>query len=155
MESERTHSKKTFIRKMPHTKLIQSHNNIECVSSPIEQRKSDLNVFKMNKISNNIHSTNNNFINKVSKFHYQYDNHKNNITSNLSSNSHKSGFVTMNNIHNINHLKEKNSKMVNKSDLSCDNLIKNPLRNEKFNKLKFTDIKKNKNKGIVFKKKII
>ena len=39
MESERTHSKKTFIRKMPHTKLIQSHNNIECVSSPIEQRK--------------------------------------------------------------------------------------------------------------------
>ena len=147
MESERTHSKKTFIRKMPHTKLIQNHNNIECVNSPIEQRKSDLNVFKVNKISNNIHSTNNNFINKVSKFHYQYDNHKNNITSNLSSNSHKSGFGTMNNIHNINHLKEKNSKMVNKSDLSCDNLIKNPLKNEKFNKLKFTDIKKNKNRN--------
>ena len=53
----------------------------------------------------------------------------------------------MNNIHNIhfiNHLKYKNSKIVNKSDLSYDNLIKNPLKNEKYNKLKYTDIKKNK-----------
>ena len=111
---------------MPHTKLIQSQNNIECAISPTEQRKSDLNVFKINKVSNNIHSTNNDLTNKT-KFHYQYDNHKNNIVSNLSSNSHKNGFITMYNIHNINHLKEKNSKIVNKSNLGCDNLIKNPL----------------------------
>ena len=147
MESERTHSKKTFIRKMPHTKLIHSQNNIECAISPTEQRKSDINVFKLNKISSNIHSTNNNLTNRVSKFHYQYDNPKQNITSNLSSNSHKNGFITMNNIHNINHLKDKNSKIVNKSDLSCDNLIKNPLKNEKYNKLKYTDIKRNKNRN--------
>ena len=30
--------------------------------------------------------------------------------------------------------------MENKSDLSCDNLIKNPLKNDKINKLKFTEI---------------
>ena len=150
MESERTNSKKTFMRKMPHTKLIQSQNNLEYNISPSEQRKSDLNVFKINKMSNNIHSTNNNITNitnKVSKFHYQYDNHKSNITSNLSSNSHKNGFITMNNIHNINHLKDKNSKIVNKSDLSCDNLMKNPLKNEKFNKIKFTEMRKNKNRN--------
>ena len=31
--------------------------------------------------------------------------------------------------------------------MSCDNLIKNPLKNEKYNKLKYTDIKKNKNRN--------
>ena len=154
MESERTHSKKTFIKKMPHTKLIQSQNNLERIHSPLEQRRSDMNVFKINnisnKISNNIHSnathSNNNFINKVSKYHYQYDSQKNKL-SNLSSNSHKNGYITMNNINHINHFNDKKSKMANKSDLSCDNLIKNPLKNEKMNKIKFTEIKKNKNRN--------
>jgi protein phosphatase 2C family protein 2/3 len=154
MESERTHSKKTFIKKMPHAKLIQSQNNLEYVHSPLEQRRSDMNVFKINnisnKISNNIRSnathSNNNFLNKVSKYHYQYDTQKNKL-SNLSSNSHKNGFVTMNNINHINHFNDKKKKIVNKSDLSCDNLIKNPLKNDKINKLKFTDIKQNKNRN--------
>ena len=154
MESERAHSKKTFIKKMPHTKLIQSQNNLECVRSPLEQRRSDMNVFKINnisnKISNNMHSnvahSNNNFINKVSKYHYQYDTQKNKL-SNLSSNSHKNDFITMNNINHINHFNDKKMKVANKSDLSCDNLIKNPLKNDKINKLKFTEIKKNKNRN--------
>ena len=154
MESERTHSKKNFIKKMPHSKLIQSQNNLEYVRSPLEQRRSDMNVFKINnisnKISNNIHSnaahSNNNFLNKVSKYHYQYDTQKNKL-SNLSSNSHKNGFATMNNINHINHFNDKKKKIVNKSDLSCDNLIKNPLKNDKINKLKFTDIKQNKNRN--------
>jgi hypothetical protein len=139
---------------MPHSKLIQSQNNLEYVRSPLEQRRSDMNVFKINnisnKISNNIHSnaahSNNNFLNKVSKYHYQYDTQKNKL-SNLSSNSHKNGFVTMNNINHINHFNDKKKKIVNKSDLSCDNLIKNPLKNDKINKLKFTDIKQNKNRN--------
>ena len=143
MESERTHSKKTFIKKMPHTKLIQSQNNIEFIQSPIEQRRSDMNVFKINNISNRIGPSNNNFINKVSKYHYQYDNHKYNKISNLSSNSNKNGFITMNNINNINNF-EKKPKVPNKSDLSCDNLIRNTLKNDKFNKIKYTEIKKNK-----------
>ena len=154
MESERTHSKKNFIKKMPHSKLIQSQNNLEYVRSPLEQRRSDMNVFKINnisnKISNNIHSnaahSNNNFLNKVSKYHYQYDTQKNKL-SNLSSNSHKNGFATMNNINHINHFNDKKKKMANKSDLSCDNLIKNPLKNDKINKLKFTEIKQNKNRN--------
>ena len=154
MESERTHSKKNFIKKMPHSKLIQSQNNLEYVRSPLEQRRSDMNVFKINnisnKISNNIHSnaahSNNNFLNKVSKYHYQYDTQKNKL-SNLSSNSHKNGFATMNNINHINHFNDKKKKMANKSDLSCDNLIKNTLKNDKINKLKFTEIKQNKNRN--------
>ena len=152
MESERAHSKKTFIKKMPQTKLIQSQNNLEYIHSPLEQRKSDMNVFKINnKISNGIHSnaihSNNNFINKVSKYHYQYDSQKNNKSSHLSSNSQKNGFITMNNINHINNFNEKKSKLGNKSDLSCDNLIKNPLRNEKINKIKFNESKNNKNRN--------
>ena len=154
MESERTHSKKNFIKKMPHSKLIQSQNNLEYVRSPLEQRRSNMNVFKINnisnKISNNIHSnaahSNNNFLNQVSKYHYQYDTQKNKL-SNLSSNSHKNGFATMNNINHINHFNDKKKKMANKSDLSCDNLIKNTLKNDKINKLKFTEIKQNKNRN--------
>ena len=145
MESERAHSKKTFIKKMPHSKLIQSQNNLEYVHSQIEQRRSDMNVFKINNISHNVHS-NNNLINKSSKYHYQFENHKGNKTSNLSSNSHKNGFITMNNIKDINHLNfynDKKSKMSNKSDLSCDYIRKNPLKNDKIHKLKFTEIKKN------------
>jgi serine/threonine protein phosphatase PrpC len=143
IESERTHSKKTFIKKMPHTKLIQSQNNLEYIHSPIEQRRSEMNVFKLNNITNRIVSTNNNFLNKASKYHYQYDNHKYNKISNLSSNSNKNGLITMNNINHINNF-EKKSKIANKSDLSCDNLIKNPLKNDKINKIKYTEIKKNK-----------
>ena len=160
-ESERTHSKKTFIKKMPHTKLIQSQNNLEYIHSPLEQRRSDMNVFKINnisnKLSNTIHSnsthTNNNFIKRVSKYHYQYDNSKSiNKISNLSSNSHKNGFTAinkenLNHISHINHFNDKKSKIVNKSDLSCDNLIKNPLRSDKVNKLKFSEMKKNKNRN--------
>ena len=153
MESERAHSKKTFIKKMPNSKLIQSQNNLEYIHSPLEQRKSDMNVFKINNISHNIHS-NNNLINKASKYHYQYENHKPNKISNLSSNSHKNGFITMNNINDINHLnfyKDKKSKMSNKSDLSCDYIIKNPLKNDKIHKLKFTEIKKNNRNEIKMK----
>ena len=143
MESERTHSKKTFIKKLPHAKLIQSQNNLEFIQSPIEQRRSDMNVFKINNISNRIGSSNNNFLNKISKYHYQYDNYKFNKISNLSSNSNKTGFITMNNINHINNF-EKKPKMPNKSDLSCDNLIRNNLKNDKINKIKYTEIKKNK-----------
>ena len=138
--SERTNSKKTFIKKMPHSKLINSQNNFEYSHSPLEQRRSDINVFKINKISYGVHSSNN-FNNKVSKFHYHYDNYKNTIVSNSSSNSQKNGFITINN---INNLKDKKSKLNNKSDLSCDTLNKNTLRK---NRLKFTEIKKNKNRN--------
>ena len=144
MESERTHSKKTFIKKIPYSRLINSHNNVEYSHSPMEQRRSDLNVFKINKISNGIHSSNN-FNNKISKFRYHYDNnYKSHISSNLSSNSHKKSFATINNNNNINNFKEKKSNLSNKSDLSYDTLAKNSLRN---NRPKFTEIKKSKNRN--------
>ena len=143
-ESERTHSKKTFIKKIPYSRLINSHNNVEYSHSPMEQRRSDLNVLKINKISNGIRSSNN-FNNKISKFHYHYDNnYKSHISSNLSSNSHKKSFATINNNNNINNLKEKKSNLSNKSDLSYDTLAKNSLRN---NRPKFTEIKKSKNRN--------
>jgi hypothetical protein len=143
---------------MEHTKLIQSQNNLEYIHSPFDQRRSDMNVFKINnisnKLSNTIHSnsthTNNNFIKRVSKYHYQNDNTKsNNKISNLSSNSHKNNFTMINkeNINHLNHFNDKKSKIANKSDLSCDNLIKNPLRGDKVNKLKFSEMKKNKNRN--------
>lgn len=88
-ESERAHSKKAFIKKVPYSKLINNHNNFEYSHSPMEQRRSDLNVFKINKISNGIRSSNN-LNNKISKFHYHYDNnYRSHASSNLSSNSHK------------------------------------------------------------------
>lgn len=110
----------------------------------MEQRRSDLNVFKINKISNGIRSSNN-LNNKISKFHYHYDNnYRSHASSNLSSNSHKKGFATINNNNNINNFKEKRSNMSNKSDLSYDTLAKNSLRN---NRIKFTEIKRSKNRN--------
>ena len=155
IDSERNNSKKTFIKKMPNAKLFKSQNNLEYIHSSLEQRRSDMNVFKINnisnKLSNNIHfnafHSNNNFKDKTTKYHYNKDYRKINKTSNLSSNSHKNGFMTMNNLNHINHFNEKKSKMINKSDLSCDNLIKNPLKNEKINKFKYTETKKNKNRS--------
>ena len=142
-ESERAYSKKTVIKKNPYSRLINSHNNLDYSHSPFEQRKSDLNVFKINKISNGIRSTNN-LNNKISKFHYHNDNnYKNHASSNYSSNSHKKNFATMNNNNNINSFKEKKIKLSNKSDLSYDNLAKNSFRN---NRYKFTEIKKSKNR---------
>ena len=143
-ESERAYSKKTVIKKNPYSRLINRQNNLDYSHSPFERRKSDLNVFKINKISNGIRSSNN-LNNKISKFHYHYDNnYKAHASSNLSSNSHKKSFVTMNNINNINNFKEKKIKLSNKSDLSCESLAKNSLRN---NRHKFTEIKKSKNRN--------
>ena len=138
---------------MPHTKLIQTQNNLEYIHSPLEQRRSDMNVFKINKISNKLSNTihsnsthsNNNFIKRVSKYHYQNDNPRSNSKiSNLSSNSHKNNFTAIKkeNVNHINNFNDKKSKIANKSDLSCDNLIKNSLRNDKVNKLKFSEMKK-------------
>ena len=72
-ESERAFSKKIFIKKSPYSRLISSQNHLDYSHSPVEQRRSDLNVFKINKISNGIRSSNN-LNNKNSKFHYHYDN---------------------------------------------------------------------------------
>ena len=152
-ESERGHSKKTFVKKMHRNKYIQTLNNLENNKSPIIQRKSDINMFKIYKISNNIYfnySINNKNLKKKpsSKYYYNYESHKNNITSNLSTNSYKKENITMNNMLNINKFisKEKRSKIANKSDLSCDNLIKNSFKNDNFNRIKMTEIKKNKNR---------
>ena len=135
-ESERAYSKKIFIKKSPYSRLISSQNNLDYSHSPVEQRRSDLNVFKINKISNGIRSSNN-LNNKNSKFHYHYDNnYKNHASSNLSSNSHKRSFATLNHNSKI--------KLSTKSDLSYDTLAKHSLRN---NRHKFTEIKKNKNRN--------
>ena len=134
-ETERAYSKKTFIKKNPYSRLIRSQNNLEYSHSPVEQRRSDLNVFKINKISND----SNNFHNKFTKFHYHYhndNNYKSHVSSNLSANSQKKSFATLSNNTKI--------KLSTKSDLSYDTLAKNSLRN---NRHKFTEIKKNKKRN--------
>ena len=149
LDSERMHSKKMFVKKIPKFNITNSQNNLEYSHSPIEQRRSDLNMLKIHKISNRIHSSNH-LINKRAQFNHQNINkNKNtnseiNLISNSTSNMNKKRFITMNNLNSISNLHEKKKKIGNKSDLSCDILNKNQLKGKK-NKL--SELKKNKNRN--------
>ena len=149
LDSERMHSKKMFIKKIPKFNITNSQNNLEYSHSPIEQRRSDLNMLKIHKISNRIHSSNH-LISKRTQFNHQNINkNKNtnseiNLISNSTSNMNKKRFITMNNLNSISNLHEKKKKIGNKSDLSCDILNKNQLKGKK-NKL--SELKKNKNRN--------
>ena len=149
LDSERMHSKKMFVKKIPKFNITNSQNNLEYSHSPIEQRRSDLNMLKIHKISNRIHSSNH-LISKRTQFNHQNINkNKNtnseiNLISNSTSNMNKKRFITMNNLNSISNLHEKKKKIGNKSDLSCDILNKNQLKGKK-NKL--SELKKNKNRN--------
>ena len=149
LDSERMHSKKMFVKKIPKFNITNSQNNLEYSHSPIEQRRSDLNMLKIHKISNRIHSSNH-LITKRTQFNHQNINkNKNtnseiNLISNSTSNMNKKRFITMNNLNSISNLHEKKKKIGNKSDLSCDILNKNQLKGKK-NKL--SELKKNKNRN--------
>ena len=149
LESERVHSKKMFVKKIPKFNITNSQNNLEYSHSPIEQRRSDLNMLKIHKISNRIHSSNH-LISKRAQFNHQNINkNKNtnseiNLISNSSSNMNKKRFITMNNLNSISNLHEMKKKIGNKSDLSCDILNKNQLKGKKS---KLSELKKNKNRN--------
>ena len=144
LESERIHSKKTFIKTIPRFNLTNSQNNIEYSNSP--QRKSDINMFKINKISNRIHSSNH-LISKRAQFNNNFKNKNTNSEINLNSNSstnmNKKRFITLNNLNSISNIHEQKKKIINKSDLSCDILNKKTIKN----KNKFSEIKKNKKRN--------
>ena len=154
LESERVHSKKMFVKTIPKFNITNSQNHLEYSHSPIEQRRSDLNMLKIHKISNRIHSSNH-LINKRAQFNHQNINkNKNtnseiNLISNSSTNMNKKRFITMNNLNSISNINEKKKKIGNKSDLSCDILNKNQLKAKK-NKL--SELKKNKNRNEIIMK---
>ena len=111
LESERIHSKKTFIKTIPRFNLTNSQNNIEYSNSP--QRKSDINMFKINKISNRIHSSNH-LISKRAQFNNNFKNKNTNSEINLNSNSstnmNKKRFITLNNLNSISNIHEQKKK---------------------------------------------
>lgn len=123
IDTERTYSRKTFIKKMTKNKLADSKKDLEY-------------------IHNHIHS-NKNFLNK-NKFNGNFYNRKtNNVSSNFS-NSQKNAMITINNINSINNLKDKNYSIKTKrNDISCDTINKNMQKN----KFKFIDMKKSENRN--------
>ena len=123
IDTERTYSRKTFIKKMKKNKLADSKKDLEY-------------------IHNHIHS-NKNFLNK-NKFNGNFYNRKtNNVSSNFS-NSQKNAMITINNINSINNLKDKNYSIKTKrNDISCDTINKNMQKN----KFKFIDMKKSENRN--------
>jgi len=154
LDSERVHSKKMFVKKIPKFNITNSQNNLEYSHSPIEQRRSDLNMLKIHKISNRIHSSNH-LISKRAQFNHQnFNKNKNtnseiNLISNSSSNMNKKRFITMNNLNSISNIHEKKKKIGNKSDLSCDILNKNQL---KIKKNKLNELKKSSNRNEIIMK---
>ena len=121
--NERTHSKNSISKKMQQSHLIHNSQNIfnKDKNSPIRQRKSDINLFKINRVGNGVQS--NSHLVRGIKYHYHNENYKSNSTNNISKNM--TFTVPTQNLNN-------NTK--------SNNHLNNNVNNDSHNKLRYTDI---------------
>ena len=128
--NERTHSKNSISKKMQQSRLIHNSQHIfnKEQNSPIRQRKSDINLFKINRVGNGIQS--NSHLVRGIKYHYHNENYKSNSTNNISKN------MTFTVPQNLNSNNTNSNNHLNNNDNHNNKLRYTDINSKHFNDLK-------------------